>query len=268
MSENNRVLTLNNKINVLKEELAQKIVLKDHVQLHVCPQLDSDYIFKFGDLNYQVYNYQIECEKTKNRISLMEKQLNRQSMINLFDIDEEIDRKFSKEDDYLNEMLAKLTVVKTKAFKKGLRGEEFKKLNNEYKNALIVLHPDLADYYDLTVENFLLKIIDAYEDYDIQKIKSVKFMALNTKHPLPEEKSIEDLEKLIKLLKIRIELINKDLIEIKNSYPFNKKDFLRDIEEVEDYKNKLNEEKENFIEELTHYESIENSILDKANVKY
>ena len=268
MSEKMEILVLNNEINILKDKLAQKMVLRDHIQLHVCPNLDTDYILKFGGLNYEVYNYQVECEKIKMRISLMEKQLNRESQINLIEIDNYVDKKFAKKDDYLKEMSAKFNVVKNHGLKKELKGEEFKKLNKEYKDALLILHPDLTDYFDLTIENFLFTAIEAYEDYDKQGIKSVKIMALNTNHTPQKEKSSEELREFIDTLNIRIKLINKELIEIKESYPFNKKEFLSNENSVKSYKIKLTEEKENYMEEFSHYENIEHDILDKSHIIY
>jgi hypothetical protein len=71
---------------------------------------------------------------------------------------------------------------------------------------------------------------------------------------------------LINLLKIRIEIINKDLIKIKDSYPFNQIDFLKDEEKVKEYKNQLDEEKNNYMAEYNHYEDIEDRIINNVDI--
>ena len=266
MNENTRILTLKNEVNLLRDKLAEKIVLMDHLQLHVCPNLDTDYILKFGSLKQKIETNRIECEKIKMKIGLIEKQLNRKSRLNLFEIDEQIENEFGKQNEYLKEISAKLTVTKNHGLKEELKGEDFKKLNHVYKETLLLLHPDLVDNFDYTMENYLLNVIEAYENYDFNTIKSIKVMTINSNFPKSKEKNIKELLDLINLLKIRIKLINKDLIKIKDSYPFNQTDFLNDEEKVNEYKNRLDEEKNNYIEEYNHYENIEDKIINNAYI--
>ena len=266
MNENTRILTLKNEVNLLRDKLAEKIVLMDHLQLHICPNLDTDYILKFGSLKYKIETNKIECEKIKMKIGLMEKQLNRKSRLNLFEIDEQVENEFRKQNEYLKELSAKLTVTKNHGLKEELKREDFKKLNHIYKETLLLLHPDLVDNFDYTMENYLLNVIEAYENYDFKTIKSIKVMTINSNLSKSKEKNIKELLDLINLLKIRIKLINKDLIKIKDSYPFNQTDFLNDEEKVNEYKNRLDEEKNNYIEEYNHYENIEDKIINNAYI--
>ena len=103
----NTIVKFKDGVNLLRDKLAEKIVLMDHLQLHICPNLDTDYILKFGSLKYKIETNKIECEKIKMKIGLMEKQLNRKSRLNLFEIDEQVENEFRKQTKMM--MIEKLT---------------------------------------------------------------------------------------------------------------------------------------------------------------
>ena len=145
-------------------------------------------------------------------------------------------------------------------------------------------HPKDTIFYDIDGTNYqwvysgatmithkgvITRRIDKFGNdlpYDFKTIKSIKVMTINSNLSKSKEKNIKELLDLINLLKIRIKLINKDLIKIKDSYPFNQTDFLNDEEKVNEYKNRLDEEKNNYIEEYNHYENIEDKIINNAYI--
>ncbi|MCC7553833.1 MAG: hypothetical protein KO202_04975 [Methanobacteriaceae archaeon] len=103
------------------------------------------------------------------------------------------------------------------------------------------------------------KVIEAYENGDLSTLNLI----YDDEYDFIEEDSIgnnyENLKNHIALLNIRIDLIDKDISKIKSSYPYNKKELLKDNLKVSKLRLDLENKIKEFDKSLKEYnEKLEN----------
>ena len=210
------------KINInLKEKLANLVFEYDNLRFHICPKIEEMYLLSFGFLECEAYNLDIELDMTKKHIDLLNQG---------FDVDE-IEDKIDDEFDESIEMLEKYMDELNQAIEKK---DDFCKLSDEELNSLNALYLELIyrlNPYFNPVQSFYEKdlyeeIVESFENYDLKTMRSLKVL-------LPEDSTIfNDDDAFI----IAIDELNHKISDIKNSYPYNKKDILENDELFTEYK--------------------------------
>ena len=191
----------------LKEKLAKLIFEYDELRFHICPKIENNYLLSFGFLEYEAYNLDIELEKIKKEDSS-----EIEDSINML-------KKYKKELD--------LAIQKEEYF--NLPNENLDSLNNLYLDLICKLHPLFNPIQSLYEKDLFEEIRDAFEKYDLTSMRSLAIL-------IPETNTIFEDEEFFRK---EIVQINQKIYNIKNSYPYNKKEVLEDEKLFKDYKIQL-----------------------------
>ena len=92
------------------------------------------------------------------------------------------------------------------------------------------------------IEDLFFNAKEAYEDKEVESLKSALYLidAYKKKHPQDlSSKDLQELEKYKDILKIRIGLVEKEIDDITNSKPYTLQDFLNNPKKVNFYKEEL-----------------------------
>ena len=249
-------LTIHPQVKKLKEELSQLIFSYDELQYHICPNIEQEYLVKFGVIEYEVYKTEVELNILKRKYQLLQIKANNEEKINIKQIETQLKKEFMDYEKSLKKQMGELKRMIEKTDCEKLSEKDAKKLKKLYRQCILKLHPDLGN--ELTDEDKILffEINMAYKSGDLKTIESLSIL-VNSTHEKTDESS-DDVEKLKDL----IEDMERKIHNIKEKYPYNKLKILRNPKLSEEYKNRLNELlKENREEKLKYEKKISKLIL-------
>jgi hypothetical protein len=258
---------LRNKLETLKIIITEKIAKKDYLIFHECKHIETVYMLKLGHLEFKIFEIKLNIRKIKREIQLIQKQINVQKKVDLAFIKKQIELEFEKYILELEEKGAKLNIAIKRSELKTLPKKDVIEIKKIYKELILKLHPDLNENISEKEKELLFQVMESYEDGNLEKLKVLKVLASDIPNILmkDDENIFDKLNDQINVLKINLELIDKEIREIKNSYPYNKKNFLSDKEKLEKYQEVLNSELNNYIETQAKYKKKLDNLLNSID---
>ena len=256
------------RLEELKIIITEKIAKKDYLIFHECKNIETAYMLKIGHLDFKIFETKLNIRKIKREIAIIQKHINLQKEIDLNFIKNQIEIEFEEYILKLEEKAAKINMAINRAMNKTLSKEESLEIKKIYKELILKLHPDLNEELSKNEEDLFFKVMESYEAGDLERLKVLKVLAsdISNNEDEPVEGNILDkLKENINLLEIRLELIDKEIDEVKDSYPYNKKFLLDDEEKLEENKEILQNELNIFIETLAMYKKKLDYLLNSIN---
>ena len=256
--------SLKDEINYLKEILASKLFEEDHLINFTCKEIETDYSLKFGVYKYKINEYKLKIKKTKRTIELINKMVEKQSVnqfnkeetdleenqikinktkinkpkINMSEIEKHIENEFKEESLEIKTETAKVNILIEEHKNNLNKKQDFKELNNIYKDCIRKLHPDLLFEPTVYEENLFYNSKEAYEDRDIEELKST-YNLINMHKINNVPKTVQEFEKYREQIEINIQLEDNEISQITNSKPYSQQKFLLDTKKVNNYREGL-----------------------------
>ena len=208
----------------LKEKLAKLIFEYDELRFHICPKIEDMYLLSFGFLECEAYNLDIELDMTKRYVELFNQGMK------LAEIDEKLNIEFEDSFVMLEKYMEELDlVIRRKDDIIDLSKEDLDSLNSLYLDLIYKLHPLFNPIQSLYEKDLFEEIRDAFEKYDLTSMRSLAIL-------IPETNTIFEDDEFFRKEFVQI---NQKIHNIKNSYPYNKKEILEDEKLFKDYKIQL-----------------------------
>lgn len=295
----NNLEELKEEISNIKEILSQKIFDKEHLMNCTCKNIETDYILKFGLFEYKSAEYELETKKIERKLYLINKEIQKQNKsnipiiktkpkteikteklpkteikteekqeIDLIAIENHINNEFKKEEEKLKEHEAKVTISLEESKKKKIDYKDYKKLNTIYRDCIRRMHPDLFKNQSQYEENLYFNSKEAYEDEDLKEMEAVKILIHTHTSRKNELQTINELNEFKDILKIRLELTEREIKEIINSSPYNKQNFLLDKDKVKQYQEELKKEILEKEKEYMKYETNLSDLIKEKNIVF
>ena len=254
---NPEYLKLIEEIKQLKEDIASLYEEKDELVYHTCKNIETEYMSKVGVLEYKLYEFQCKILRLKRKIELYQINIYRQEVPNEKEIEEKLDIEYKEYEKKLNKMSNDIQEALNRKNYSVLSEEDGKELKNIYRKLIKKLHPDLNKENSEKNKNIFLQVTRAYENGDLGALKNLDLLT----DEVVEKENIEigEFEEL-KKSKARYKGIVKELLKtiknIKESYPYNKKEFLKSDILVQKKKEELKQEMEMYKEVYVNLEKI------------
>ena len=231
-NKNGGLNILNQNIIYLQNSLASKIFEVEHLLNFTCKEIETDYSLKFGVYEYKIDDYELKIRKTGRTIDLIKKEIAKQGKessnmteeqrkinktkinkpkIDMKSIERHIDNEFSEEDLELKEKIARVTIILDNYKKEQNAPKPYVDINHYYKECIKKAHPDVLFEPTQHIEDLFFNAKEAYEDKDVESLKSTLYLidAYKKKHPEDlSSKDPQELEKYKDILKIRIGLVD------------------------------------------------------------
>lgn len=213
-----------------------------------------DYIREFGELLTEVFRKKISCIEKKKMINYCQLRLNRGEMIDAQAMSEYIRREMEEYNEQLANMMHNNELCRKDV---AISNSDVMQIKRIYRRIAKKIHPDIhPGTLDLPVLSDLwVEVTDAYERNDLKALEELEIQINSILRELGDDvpdAEIPDIEEKISALEAEIE-------NILSTVPYQYKFLLEDEEKVQEYKEELQEE----LEEYTRYEKQLIEILKK-----
>lgn len=259
-------LELIEEVKKLKDDIASLYEEKDELVYHICRNIETEYMSKVGVLEYKLFEFQCKILRLKRKIELYQQKINRQEQPNEKEIEKKLDIEYKEYEEKLNKMSNDLQDALNRKNYGILSEENAKELKNIYRKLIKRLHPDLNKDNSEKNKKLLLQVTYAYENGDLETLKNLELLI----EEISEEEKIEmnELDEL-KAIKNKYEEIIKGLLhsikKIKESFPYNKKEFLKNDILVQKRKEELENEMNMYKEVYLNLENILKKVKGESN---
>lgn len=245
--------SLEEELAELKVQLATLLSERDDLLLHICKNIEMEFMLKIGRLEYEAFQAQCNYLRVKRKCEMLQALKNRQETIDLDEIERLLDEELREYMDRLKLQFEELTKAIERSQYTALTEDETKELKQCYRQIIKWLHPDLhPDISDEELKLFHVAVA-AYEVADLETVRMIYELLVDraedetfTSHTL--------LKKRIEQLKAQIHQLEEQLEDIKFDYPYIYKDLLQDEKWVAERQKMLKNAKADFVKAKAAYE--------------
>ncbi|MGT2682253.1 hypothetical protein [Streptococcus porci] len=238
--------SLEEELAELKVHLAALLSERDDLLLHVCKNIEMDFMLKIGRLEYEVFQAQCDYLRAKRKCELLQASKNRQETVYLYEIERLLDEELKEYMERLKVQFEEIAKAIERSQYTALTEDETKELKHYYRQIIKWLHPDL--HPDISAEELKLfhAALAAYEAADLETVRMIYDLLVDRgngetlgSHTL--------LKKRIEQLKVQIQQLEAQIEDIKSNYPYIYKDLLQDEKWVAERQEMLKNAKADFV---------------------
>lgn len=226
-----------------KLEISEKVIERDNLLYHVCKNIENEYIYKFGDLEYRAYELEVKYRRLRKKLEILIYNRNHGIKIKDSEIEKSLDQMFREYKIELENMMDNINNALEFHSAKSLTEDEKNQLKSLYRKIVKKLHPDLnQNLTDAKLELFY-NAVKAYKNGDLKTIQFI-FSIIELDGEVKKEDSLKELRLEKDHLKHILSDIEKMIDSIKLDYPYILSIYLRDEEKaakkIEDLEEQIN----------------------------
>lgn len=223
----------------LKEELTKLITDRDTLISTVKTNLEMEYQLKVGGKQYELFLIRTESLRLKRKMEMLQAILNRQGSCSMQEIDEQLDKEFAEWQKQAEEIYQQIKKAEYFADLPKLSVKEAVELKKLYRELAKKFHPDVNPHEWDERKNFWLRIKDAYQNGDLQEMKTLALLANDFQDQNPEISTMDKLRDDCADLKKRIQELINQIAHVKSQFPFDIEEQLQDEEWVTKQKEEI-----------------------------
>ena len=228
-------------IEALRAGLLTQFLEHDELVFHVCRNLKTAYMLKFGALEYKVYEWQCKVLRMKRKVELVRTLVNRNEPVDIAAIDEQLDREYAEYEKNLNQKMNDINEALRREKSGKWSQEETAEIKKLYRAIVLRLHPDVNPNITAWERQLFDNAVTAYKDADLDALRSI-FLLMDTGKRDNTETSdtMKQLTEQKRKLEEQINSVQEKISAIKASFPYNKKTLLSDELQIQEYTGNLN----------------------------
>lgn len=239
--------------DLLKTEYIKLLNDKDVLLQWGKPQLEALYNTRIGYLQIEKLQLQLHIKALKRKVELVHAAINRDEEVDINEIELTVAAELAEAEFRIMRELAKLENSKTllSNLDSPERSAELRKL---YKQLAKQLHPDINDNLAEEQKNLWHLVKEAYETGDLEKLKAMQVVYEKELAASGDETAAltdDELTLKIEVLKEGIKVLQQQLLQIRNEFPFTIEVQIKD----EDWVNTQTGELKKELDKLQRYES-------------
>ena len=253
----------------LQLEYAALVAERDELENSEGPRLTALYMEAVGQLQYEVLVLRYEIALLKQKRDLLQAYKNRGEKADLNYVDEQVEataktynENIQREEEKIKQ--AKAYIEEQKEEEKKNQENEKRELRDLYRKLVHRLHPDLHPEQTEWEKELFLKVQDAYEKGDLEKLRE---LAQQLEAGMPADavnnETTEEWEERVNQLKEEIAKIREEIARILQEFPFTYRERLNDPEWIVQTQDMLRKEIAELEKEKTRLEKIV-SIMEKG----
>lgn len=220
----------------LQQEYAALVAERDELENSEGPRLTALYMEAVGQLQYEVLVLQYEIALLKHKRDLLQAYKNRGEKADLNYVDEQVEataktynENIQREEEKIKQ--AKAYIEEQKEEEKKNQEDDKHELRDLYRKLVHRLHPDLHPEQTEWEKELFLKVQDAYEKGDLERLRE---LAQQLEAGMPadavDNETTEEWEERVKQLKEEIVKIREELEKILQKFPFTYRERLNNPE--------------------------------------
>jgi hypothetical protein len=217
------------------------------------PLLEALYNTRIGYLQIEKLQLQLRIKALKRKIEMVHAALNLEEPININEIELEVAAELAETEARIMNEVARLEDSKELLSNLG-SAEDSAELRKIYKQLAKQLHPDVNDNLTEEQKNLWHLVKEAYEECDLEMLRSIQLVyekELAAAQSKTAALTGEEITLKIEVLKEGIKVMNEQLLQIRNEFPFTIESQIKDEEWVSSQTDELKKE----LDKLVQYES-------------
>ena len=253
----------------LQLEYADLVAERDELENSEGPRLTALYMEAVGQLQYEVLVLRYEIALLKQKRDLLQAYKNRGEKADLNYVDEQVEataktynENIQREEEKIKQ--AKAYIEEQKEKEKKNQEDEKRELRDLYRKLVHRLHPDLHPEQTEWEKELFLKVQDAYEKGDLEKLRE---LAQQLEAGMPADavnnETTEEWEERVNQLKEEIAKIREEIEKILQEFPFTYRERLNNPEWIAQTQDMLRKEISELEKEKIRLEKIVN-IMEKG----
>lgn len=253
----------------LQLEYAALVAERDELENSEGPRLTALYMEAVGQLQYEVLVLRYEIALLKQKRDLLQAYKNRGEKADLNYVDEQVEataktynENIQREEEKIKQ--AKAYIEEQKEEEKKNQENEKRELRDLYRKLVHRLHPDLHPEQTEWEKELFLKVQDAYEKGDLEKLRE---LAQQLEAGMPADavnnETTEEWEERVNQLKEEIAKIREEIEKILQEFPFTYRERLNNPEWIAQTQDMLRKEIPELEKEKIRLEKIVN-IMEKG----
>ena len=212
---------------ILHSEFAELIVGLDELTSTIIPNIETEYQLTIGHLEYEQLCLQIEINRLKRKIEIIQAAINHGDQISEISIDEMLSKEFKKWENKLKEHLKKIDIAKKRSDSK-LSIEESREIADLYRKIVKKIHPDINHELFCKHKNLWLRAVEAYNHGILESLKAIWLIIQELSDESRMMSSLEAISLKKEDLKNNITMLLSKINEIKSAHPYNLQEKLLD----------------------------------------
>lgn len=250
---------LNNEIKLLKERLCDLLSERDELTFVQCKNIEAKYMVELGTLEIALYKIQCKVLRVKRKLSLVQQKINRREPINDSEIELILDEEFKQYQEELDQQVQRLNLAINHNNAETLTVEESKELKRIYHKIVKNLHPDLNPNLTSGEKELFFQAVAAYDAGDIETMRIIEKTLMSDAEITSSKNTIKELMQERDSLFEMVEKVKKQIEDIKNSFPYNTMELLRD-------ENKLSEKRSAYEQAIAQQTEIFKTYKDRIEM--
>ena len=220
----------------LQEVYAELVIRREEMLLDEKPRLEAMYMDAVGELLYEELCLKYEIALLKFQRDCIQTYVNRGEEPDMEAVEEQVEHTAHTYNENLHQEEER--IKNARAFMESHEEEDseqklkdYMDLKRLYRKLVHRLHPDLhPDQMEWERELFL-KVQQAYEDRDLERLRALeKKLDAGMSSASVDNETIEEWEERVAKLKEQIETVKKEIEQLENSFPFTYRQKLYDME--------------------------------------
>ena len=253
----------------LQLEYAALVAERDELENSEGPRLTALYMEAVGQLQYEVLVLRYEIALLKQKRDLLQAYKNRGEKADLNYVDEQVEataktynENIQREEEKIKQ--AKAYIEEQKEEEKKNQEDEKRELRDLYRKLVHRLHPDLHPEQMEWEKELFLKVQDAYEKGDLERLRELaQLLEAGLPTDAVDNETTEEWEERVNQLKEEIKKIREEIARILQEFPFTYRERLNDPEWIAHTQDMLRKEIAELEKEKTRLEKIV-SIMEKG----
>lgn len=253
----------------LQQEYAALVAERDELENSEGPRLTALYMEAVGQLQYEVLVLQYEIALLKQKRDLLQAYKNRGEKADLNYVDEQVEttaktykENIQREEEKIKQ--AKAYIEEQKEEEKKNQEDEKRELRDLYRKLVHRLHPDLHPEQTEWEKELFLKVQDAYEKGDLERLRELaKQLEAGMPADAVDNETTEEWEERVNQLKEEIAKIREEIARILQEFPFTYRERLNNPEWIAQTQDMLRKEIAELEKEKARLEKIV-SIMEKG----
>lgn len=255
---------LSEECELLKEELAALFAEWEHTVRTVIPNLEADYVVKLGALQHQLLQLQIDIQRTKREIDIIQAALNRGETVDDQMIQQQLENEFEGWKAKLDGQLKEITDAELR-LSSLMSPEDSVELRKLYRVLAKKLHPDVNPDQSQESQNLWIQVQSAYEMGDLKQLQALHILAEDIPDNYDLPGSIDLLRKRRSDLKEQVTNMLQKMAELRKLPIFQWEQCLQDSESLAEEQRLIREQIEQASEQLASVRSALGQIKKAQN---
>lgn len=220
----------------LQKEYTELVIQREEMLMDEKPRLEAMYMEAIGELLFQELNLKYEIALLRLKRDSLKAYANRGEKPDMEAVDEKVEQATYTYNEHLRQEEER--IKKTQAFLEHHDKEDseqklkdYMDLKRLYREMVHRLHPDLHPDQTEWERELFLKVQQAYEDGDLERMRALEQeLQAGMRSSTVENDTIEEWEERVAQLKEQIEAIKKEIEQLEDTFPFTYRQKLYDME--------------------------------------